>query len=108
MAEADIVAVPSHAEGAGLVALEASALGTCVVATRTGVMPALLDDAQLMEPRDADSLTASLRRLAADSGERGRLAAAARERVAAEYTWDLLAARVESVYRQAIGRGATR
>jgi glycosyltransferase involved in cell wall biosynthesis len=108
MAKADIVVVPSHAEGAGLVALEASALGTCVIATRTGIMPAVLDNEQLVEPRDPASLGAALLHLSTDRDERRRLAAAARDRVAAQYTWDVLVAHVESVYREAIERGAAR
>lgn len=102
MADADLVAIPSWAEGAGLVAVEASALGTCVLATRTGIMPELLADEQLVEPRDVEGLTDSLVRLAADAGERERLAAAARQRVADSLTWDVLAAKVEGVYDEVV------
>ncbi len=105
---ADLVAVPSHAEGAGLVALEASALGTCVVATRTGVMPQLLAEEQLVPPADVAALKATLARLAADAALRERLAEAARDRVAAKFTWDVLAERVEDVYRTVLATGGAR
>jgi glycosyltransferase involved in cell wall biosynthesis len=103
MAQADLVVAPSHAEGAGLVAVEASALGTCVLGTRTGIMPEVLDDDQLVGVGDRSALTGALVRLAADEGARQRLAAAARSRVAASFTWDVLAERVERVYREVLG-----
>ena len=103
MAQADLVVAPSHAEGAGLVAVEASALGTCVLGTRTGIMPEVLDDDQLVGVGDTSALTGALVRLVADEGARRRLAAAARSRVAASFTWDVLAERVEGVYREVLG-----
>jgi glycosyltransferase involved in cell wall biosynthesis len=108
MAAADLVVVPSHAEGAGLVALEASALGTCVVATRTGLTGDVLADDQLVEPGDTAGLAAVLVRFAADEGLRSKRAAAVRERVTAAFTWDVLAPRVEQVYREAIVAGVPR
>jgi glycosyltransferase involved in cell wall biosynthesis len=105
MAAADIVAIPSWAEGAGLVAVEASALGTCVVASRTGIMPEVLSDEQLVPPRDAAALAEALARLGADPAQRARLAADARRRVAVSLTWDVLAAEVEAVYREVLTGG---
>ena len=101
MARADIVAVPSHAEGAGLVALEASALGTCVVGTRTGIMPDVLSGPQLVDPLDVEGLAAHLAALVEDARGRVRLGGQAKARVAASFTWDVLAERVEAVYLRA-------
>ena len=107
MARADIVAVPSHKEGAGLVALEASAMGKCVVGSRTGVMPEVLDVEQLFDPMDVDGLTSHLTSLAKDARKRTRLGREARARVAAAFTWDVLAEQVEVVYlRAALGVAA--
>ena len=102
MAHSDLVAVPSHVEGAGLVCLEASAMGTCVVATRTGIMPEVLDPEQLVDPFDVDALTARLAFLAKDARRRARLGKQARERVSASFTWDVLAEQVEAVYVRAV------
>ena len=59
-----------------------------------------------VEP-DAEALAAALARLLDDEPARARLAAAARAR-AAEYDWEVLAARVEAFYAEVLGgaRGA--
>ncbi len=107
MADADVVVVPSHAEGCGVVAIEASALGVPVLATRVGVHPELLrHDELLFEPRDAPALAGRLRALADDPALRARLAEEARARVEASYTWDALAGRIAEVYRRALERSA--
>jgi glycosyltransferase involved in cell wall biosynthesis len=105
MAAADLVVIPSWAEGAGLVAVEASALGTCVVASRTGIMAEVLSNEQLVAPRDVPALAEALGRLATDPARRARLAAAARQRVSNGLTWDVLAAEVEDVYREVLSGG---
>jgi glycosyltransferase involved in cell wall biosynthesis len=102
MADSDLVVVPSHAEGCGVVAIEASALGTPVIATRVGVHPELLPEVLLFEPGDIVGLAARIELLADDPALRRRLADEARDRVAAAYTWDLLAGRVAEVYDKAL------
>ena len=69
---ADLVAVPSHNESFGLVAVEALACGTPVVAARVGGLPVAVGDAGVLvdghDPRDwADALAATLARLAEPS-----------------------------------------
>lgn len=66
---ADVVAVPSHNESFGLVALEAQACGTPVVAARVGGLPVAVADGRSgllvpgHAPRDwADALLAAVRR----------------------------------------------
>ncbi|GAA5168228.1 D-inositol-3-phosphate glycosyltransferase [Ornithinimicrobium tianjinense] len=65
---ADLVAVPSHNESFGLVAVEALACGTPVVAARVGGLPVAVGDVGVLvdghDPRDwADALAATLGRL---------------------------------------------
>ena len=53
----------------------------------------------LVQPGDVGSLSAALRRVLGDEGERSRLAAAARAAAAGPYSWDEAARRTLDVYR---------
>lgn len=75
------VAVPSAAEGFGLVAVEAQACGAAVIAAAAAALPEAVGDAALLLPLDDEpAWIAALRRLAGDAGERARLGAAAARR----------------------------
>ena len=78
MGAADVVALTSRSEGLPLVALEALAGGTPIVATAVrGVQQLLHDgeDALLVPPDDPDALAAALRRVLDDGDLRTRLVA---------------------------------
>jgi len=64
-AAADVIALPSLTEGFPLAALEAMALGRCVVASAVGELPELLADGAgvLVPAGDAHALSGALRRL---------------------------------------------
>ena len=93
----DLVAVPSHIESFGLVAVEALASGTPVVAARVGGLPFAVGDAGVLvdghDPADwADALGGALERLSRP-GERevwGARASAHAERFSWERTVDAL------------------
>jgi D-inositol-3-phosphate glycosyltransferase len=73
---ADVVVVPSASESFGLVALEASACGTPVVATAVGGLREIVRDGEsgyLVMRRDPKSFAAALSRVLADPGAQGRL-----------------------------------
>src|SRR5205807_1803519 len=78
LAAADVVAIPSLTEGLPLVALEALALGRCVVASSVGELPELLaGGAGILVPAgDAPALSEALGRLqngeVRERGERPR------------------------------------
>jgi glycosyltransferase involved in cell wall biosynthesis len=69
LGEASLVIVPSHAETFGLVALEAMAASTPVIAHDVGNLPALIDDGGVIVPRrhGADGLWRAARSLLSDA-----------------------------------------
>lgn len=97
---ADVVLVPSRSESFGLVALEAAACGTPVVAAAVGGLRTLVDDGRtgyLVEGRDGEHYAACVDRLLADPVLRAAMGAAAAER-ARGYTWSTTAARLRRAY----------
>ena len=84
---ADLVVVPSRTESFGLVAVEAMACGTPVVAARVGGLPdAVGDAAALVDGHDPRDWAEALARLLADPAARAALGEAGRRR-AATMSW---------------------
>jgi glycosyltransferase involved in cell wall biosynthesis len=80
----DVMVLPSYVEGAPNVVLEAMSAGTAIVATGVSGTPELVRDgieARLIEPRNADAISASLIEVLSSLELRKGFAAAARERV---------------------------
>lgn len=97
--------VTSTYEGFGLPMLEAMRFGTPVIASRAASLPEVGGDAVAwFAPGDLNGLVAHIRRLAADDGERARLAAAGRER-AARFSWDATAQGTLAAFDEAMRRG---
>jgi 2-deoxystreptamine N-acetyl-D-glucosaminyltransferase/2-deoxystreptamine glucosyltransferase len=95
-----ILAVPSHWEGFGYVAAEGLAAGVPVVAADASSLPEIVRDEMeglLVEPGNPEYLAAALVRLAGDPAIRARMAAAARERVRAEFTVERMLDRYEEL-----------
>jgi D-inositol-3-phosphate glycosyltransferase len=107
---ADVCIVPSRTESFGLVALEAAACGTPVVAASVGGLRSLVDDAHtgfLVEGRDPADYAAPVALLLDDSelaGEMG-LSASARSR---RYSWSTTAGRLRRLYGDLVARGLVR
>jgi D-inositol-3-phosphate glycosyltransferase len=98
---ADLVGVPSHNESFGLVALEAQACGTPVVATRVGGLTTTVADGLsglLVRGHDTGAWAAALRR---GLDERGRLSAGAAAH-AAHFSWNRTALGLLSAYRDVV------
>jgi glycosyltransferase involved in cell wall biosynthesis len=102
---ASVVACPSHREGFGVVCAEAMAHARAVVATPVGGHRDLVVDGEtglLVPPRDATALRGALQRLLADPELRGRLGAAARERVRERLSWNTVTEATLRVYRECL------
>ncbi len=100
---ADVVAVPSHSESFGLVAVEAQACGTPVVATRVdGLVTAVADGASglLVDGHRAGAWADALL-TAVEPVTRERLSSGALAH-AAGFGWDVTAAGVLDAYRGAL------
>lgn len=98
---ADLVAVPSHSESFGLVAVEAQACGTPVVAASVGGLPTAVGDAGvLVDGHDPRRWADSLEALLLDPARRAELSARAVSH-AAGFGWDRTADRLLEVYMEA-------
>jgi D-inositol-3-phosphate glycosyltransferase len=97
---ADVVLVPSRTESFGLVALEAAACGTPVVAADVGGLRSVVDDGTtgfLVGTRDPREYAARIEELLSDprrAATMGANAAASSRR----YTWSITAARLRRLY----------
>jgi len=101
---AEAVVVPSHYESFGMVALEAMACGTPVVASQVGGLAFLVQDGvtgYTVPVDDPQALAVRLADLLQDHGLRSRLGAQAVE-IAHQYAWENIAARMIQLYRKLV------
>lgn len=102
---ADLVAVPSYSESFGLVALEAEACGTPVVAAAVGGLPTVIGRAGvLVDTHDPIRWAAELSDLLNDPDQRAVLSRNAVEQ-ASHYSWDATTDQLLAVYEQACCSG---
>ncbi|WP_368497907.1 glycosyltransferase [Herbiconiux sp. A18JL235] len=108
--EASLVLVPSFSETFGLVALEAAASGTPVIASRTtGLLDAVADGESgvLLDGRDPEGWAATIAGLLDDPDRLAALSASAGG-FAARHSWRRSAALLESQYSGAVTARAAR
>ena len=111
-AAGDVFAMPCHSrfgglevEGLGIVFLEAAACGKPVVAGRSGgSAEAVCDGATglVVEGTEPKAVAIALARLLGNQAEAGRMGLAGRARVEAEFTWDVSAATLTGILREAV------
>jgi glycosyltransferase involved in cell wall biosynthesis len=105
LAEMDVFAIPSRAEGFGVAALEASAMALPVIGSRVHGIPDVVQDGQtglLVPPGDVEALAATIERLAGDAGLRRTMGEAGRAFVEERYRWEENAALMERIYRHVL------
>jgi D-inositol-3-phosphate glycosyltransferase len=102
----DLVCVPSYSESFGLVALEAQACGTPVVATAIGGLRTAVSDGisgSLVDGHDPKAWSAVISRLIAEPARRLLLSMGATEH-ASHFGWEMTARKTLDVYDWALGR----
>ncbi len=102
---AEAVVVPSQYESFGMVALEAMACGTPVVASQVGGLAYLVQDGVTgftVPVDEPDALAQRLTLLLRDQALRDRMGKQAAT-VAQDYAWEKIAARLEPVYDELLG-----
>ncbi len=109
-AAADICVVPSHYEPFGLVAIEAMASGTPVIASDVGglqftVVPE--ETGLLVPPKDNAGFAQAIDRILGNPDWQKQLGQNARRRVEAKFSWDGVASQLSDLYTRLLGEKAT-
>lgn len=101
---AEVVVMPSHYESFGMVALEAMACGTPVVASQVGGLAFLVRDGEtgfVVPGNDVEGLSNRLIELIKDKDLRKKLGAKSSE-YAALYAWENISSKIIEVYEQVL------
>lgn len=107
---AEMVVMPSHYESFGLVALEAMACGTPVIASEVGGLAFLVRDGITgfhVPSRDPEALADKIYCLLTDTICRQEMGRAAHAH-AQQYDWSLIAGRIIDLYGQVVGQAQAR
>jgi glycosyltransferase involved in cell wall biosynthesis len=100
-----VVSSLTDRESFGVAAVEASATGLPVIASRVGGLPEVVLDGKtglLVPPGDVDALTTAMSRLLADSALRAQMGQAGRQFVLENYRWEDNAELMEQLYNEVL------
>jgi glycosyltransferase involved in cell wall biosynthesis len=103
LAGSDVMVLPSHWEGFGLVLLEAMEAGIPVVATRVGAIPEVVAEGEtglIVPPRDPDALAAAMARLLGNPDTARKMGAAGRRRLETVFTMERAVRAHEDLYEE--------
>jgi glycosyltransferase involved in cell wall biosynthesis len=101
LGNADVLLLPSYAEGLPYALLEGMAAGAVPVATGVGAIPDVVTDGthgKLIPPREPAAIAQAIEGLAADRAQLARMSAACRKRISGAYSIERLAADLGSLY----------
>ena len=104
---ADVLVMPSHYESFGMVALEAMACGTPVIATQVGGLAFLVKDGEsgfVVPDGDPIAMGEKLAQLICQDDLRNRLGDQAHS-YAQQYAWEKITQQIITVYRELTSRG---
>jgi glycosyltransferase involved in cell wall biosynthesis len=105
LAGMDLFAFPSVREPFGIALLEAAAIGVPIVAARAGGVPEIIQDrlnGLLAEPGDVASFTQCILNAITDSELRTTISKNGRERVAKEFSLDVMAEKTMAAYERCL------
>jgi D-inositol-3-phosphate glycosyltransferase len=101
---AEVVVMPSFYESFGMVALEAMACGTPVIASRVGGLAYLIKEGETgytVPAQDPEALAEKLRLLFVDHDLRAQFGQAAAD-YAKNFGWELISLKILQVYRELV------
>jgi glycosyltransferase involved in cell wall biosynthesis len=105
---AALFVLPSYEEGFGMPVLEAMTAGVPVIVSNRGALPEVADTAgTIVDPDNAEELSAAMERLLADEGLRASRAALGVQR-AKQFRWAATANAARSAFERAVGTHAER
>jgi D-inositol-3-phosphate glycosyltransferase len=101
---AEVVVMPSHYESFGMVALEAMACGTPVIASRVGGLAYLVKDGEtgyFVPAQNPEALAEKLRTFFVDPELRSKMGRKA-VAYAQDFRWEKITAQIADIYRQMV------
>lgn len=104
-AAADVCIVPSHYEPFGLVAIEAMASGTPVIASDVGGLKFTVvseETGLLCPPKDEAAFATAIDRILSDDEWRNKLGANAQKRVREQFSWSAVTQHLNNLYSRLI------